>query len=99
MYDTVFRTAHKGDDGTGVQTISEAKDKVAKLWGKPKAKDTEYRLMKYHLRCDTEDGVLLHNVMTGELVLLDRDEVALLNELPEISVPAEGSRCVCVGET
>lgn len=60
----IYGTCGRGDEA-GMQVISQATEKVAKLWGKPKAKDTEYRLMKYHLRRDTEDGVLLHNVMTG----------------------------------
>jgi len=52
------------------------------MWGKQKPKDTEYRLMKYHLRTECEDGTLLYNVITGQMVLLTADETAALDSLP-----------------
>lgn len=38
--------------------------------------------MKYVLRVDHEGNTALHNVVTGQLVLLDRDEIDVINSLP-----------------
>lgn len=65
-----------------MKTILEAKERIAQLWGHPKPKDTNYRLMKYLLQCEVEDGVLLHNCVTGHLVLLTSEEAKLLQSLP-----------------
>ncbi len=65
-----------------MRTILAAKENVAKLWGHPKPKDTAYRLMKYLLRVEVEDGVLLHNVVTRQLILLTKEEAESLSNLP-----------------
>lgn len=65
----------------------KAKAKVAQLWGYPKLKDTKYRLMKYLLRCELEEGTLLHNTVTRQMVLLTTEETELLTKLP--SKPTE----------
>lgn len=70
-----------------MKTILEAKEKIAQLWGHPKPKDTNYRLMKYLLQSEVEDGILLHNCVTGHLVLLTSEEAELLHALP--SEPTE----------
>lgn len=64
-------------------TLAEAQERVTKLWGKqaPKAEET-YRLMKYVLRVEHEGHTALHNVMTGQLILLNEDEIRLLDALP-----------------
>ena len=41
-----------------------------------------YRPMKYLLRAQTKDGLLLYNVVTSEMVLLEDDEAQLFNCLP-----------------
>lgn len=65
-----------------MKTILEAEEKIAQVWGYPKPKDTEYRLMKYLLRYDCQDGVLLHNVVTRHLVLLSETEATFIDGLP-----------------
>lgn len=69
-------------------TIVEPKEHIVKLWGKQKAIENEtYRLIKYVLRVDHDGKVLLHNVVTGQLVILDQEEIALLEKLPAIYGP------------
>jgi len=55
-----------------MKTIMEPKGAVVKMWGVPKKTGGQtYRLMHYILRNQCEDGTLLYNVVTSELVLLD----------------------------
>lgn len=70
-----------------MRTILEAKKSIADLWGYPVPKDTRYRLMKYLLRVEVDDGILLHNVVTRHLIYLTRDEAEVLSNLP--LVPSE----------
>ncbi len=65
-----------------MRTILAAKESIAKLWGHPKPKDTAYRLMKYLLRVEVEEGVLLHNCVTGHLILMTNEEAEFLTNLP-----------------
>jgi len=65
-----------------MKTILAARDSIAQLWGCPRSKDTTYRLMKYLLRVEVEDGILLHNNVTGHLVLLSNEEAEVLPNLP-----------------
>lgn len=65
-----------------MRTILAAKESIAQLWGHPKPKDTAYRLMKYLLRVEVEDGVLLHNCVTRQLILLTNGEAEILTNLP-----------------
>lgn len=66
-----------------MRTIVEPKQHIVKLWGKQGVReDGTYRLMKYVLRVDHEGKVLLHNVVTGQLVVLDQDEAKELESLP-----------------
>ena len=70
-------------------TIAEPKEHIDKLWGKQKIREGEtYRLMRYVLRVDHEDKVLLHNVVTGRLVVLEREEAEALETLPAAYTPA-----------
>lgn len=74
-----------------MKTIVEPKKNISSLWGKQRIReDTIYRLMRYVLRVDFEDKVLLHNVVTGQLVLLTGQEADLLSSLP--SKPSELAR-------
>lgn len=71
-----------------MQTIVEPKDHIAKLWGKQKScSDVFYRLMRYVLRVDYDGKVLLHNTVTGQLVVLDREESGILGQVPAIYNP------------
>lgn len=65
-----------------MKTIVQARESLSKLWGNPKPKDTVYRLMKYLLRAKVNDGLLLHNNVTGHMVLLTQDEAKQLSKLP-----------------
>ena len=64
-------------------TVVEPKQHIARLWGKQHVKPGEtYRLMRYVLRVEHEGHVGLHNNVTGQLVLLDEQEVQVVNQLP-----------------
>lgn len=66
-----------------MRTIVEPKKHLLDLWGKQHVKDgITYRIMRYVLRVDLDGDVLLHNVVTGQLVVLDKEEVEMLNQLP-----------------
>lgn len=66
-----------------MMTILEPKADVACLWGKQRInKQASYRLMKYVLKADVDGKVLLHNVVTGQLVVLNVDESEMLKTLP-----------------
>lgn len=67
-----------------MKTVMEPKQHIADLWSKPDIKVGEtVRLMRYVMRVDYEHNVLLHNVVTGQLIVLDQDEADLLDRLPE----------------
>lgn len=70
-----------------MRIISKAGDELYKLWGNARIKDAAYREMRYVLREEVEDGTLLHNCVTGELILIDGDELRALDALP--GMPAE----------
>ena len=64
-------------------TIVESKAFISKLWGRQPVKDTVmYRMLKYIIRVDYKDKVLLHNAVTGELIALDVQEAQILGTLP-----------------
>ena len=65
-----------------MKIIKKARSGVEKAWGKQKIKETEYRLLRYTLTTECEEGQLLYNVVTGELVLLDPKEEILIKNLP-----------------
>ena len=65
-----------------MKTIVEGNSNVIKLLGKQRLNDTLYRKMNYVLKKNCRQGVLLHNSITGKLVLLSGAEAALLEELP-----------------
>ena len=65
-----------------MKTILPAMEDAAQLWGYPKPKDKVYRLMKYILQVDVEDGLLLHNCVTRQLIHLSKEEAEQLSGLP-----------------
>ena len=65
-----------------MQTIIEPRKNVTLLWRPPRPAQTKYRLMKYLLESETEDGLLLYNVVTSEMVLLNQGETELVKRLP-----------------
>jgi len=69
-------------------TIAEPKEHIDKLWGKQRVReDAVYRLMRYVLRVDHDGKVLLHNVVTGRLVVLDQGEAEVMEKLPTAYSP------------
>lgn len=71
-----------------MRTIVEPKELIDKLWGKQRIKDQAiYREMRYVLRVNHDDKVLLHNVVTGHLVVLDEAEKEVLEMLPKAYSP------------
>lgn len=65
-----------------MQTIVHGNQIIRTVIGKQRVRDTEYRLMKFLLEIEVEDGLLLQNVITGELVLLTEAERHVLHQLP-----------------
>ena len=57
-----------------MKKIIEAHKMVLNILGKAKGKNSGYRMMKYCISKETEDGVLVFNVMTRELLLLTEEE-------------------------
>lgn len=66
-----------------MKTIVEPEEHIRRLWGKQNVDaKAVYRLMHYVLRVDQDGKVLLHNVVTGQLAVLEPDEAKMLNALP-----------------
>ena len=62
-----------------MKTIKEPKKNIALLWRRPKSVQAVYRPMKFLLRTQVDDGLLLYNVVTSEMVLLDATETAFFD--------------------
>jgi len=66
-----------------VVTIVQPQNNIEKLWGKQVIDFYEtYRLMYYVLQAEVDDKRLLHNVVTGHLVVLNREEADIIDKLP-----------------
>ncbi len=65
-----------------MEIINKAVENIAKCWGEGEIKDVSYRPMKYIIRKEIDENTLLHNVVTGELICLDEDELKAFNSLP-----------------
>lgn len=64
-------------------TIVEPKEYIDKLWGKQRIERGEnYRLMQYVLKIEHDAVLLLHNVVTGQLVILEQKEADVISRLP-----------------
>ena len=57
-----------------MKKIIEAHNIVLNILGKAKRRNSGYRMMKYCISKETEDGILLFNVLTRELLLLSEEE-------------------------
>ena len=66
--------------GDWMKTIREPKGNVAQLWQRPMPVQSVYRPMKYLLRAPVEEGLLLYNVVTSEMLLLDKTEAKFFDE-------------------
>lgn len=71
-----------------MQTIIEPRKNVMSLWRQAKPVQTKYRRMKYLLDAETDEGLLLYNVVTSCMVLLDPSEAELVKCLPAEYSPA-----------
>jgi radical SAM protein with 4Fe4S-binding SPASM domain len=72
-----------------MRTIAGPQQFIAALWDAPKIYDgIAFRLMRYVLRFECEGKKLLHNVVTGQLVVLEQNEADLVGELPRQYCPA-----------
>lgn len=67
-----------------MKQIIKASSGIMKMLGKAKQPDCGYRLMKYCLAQECEDGTLLFNLLTRELLLLEGKEAEDLLALPEL---------------
>lgn len=66
-----------------MMTIVDPKDYIVKLWGEQPVKNNcIYRPLKYILRVDYNGHLLLHNIVTGHLVVLSKEEKRLFESLP-----------------
>ena len=66
-----------------MRTIVVPKINIHGLWDTPRERNGEiYRLMRYTFLLKYKGKMLLHNVVTGQLVELDIEEVRLLDTLP-----------------
>lgn len=69
-------------------TVVEPKQHIDVLWGNQNiVEGVPYRLMKYVLCVEYDEKVLLHNTVTGQLVVLEPQEIEVLNKLPTHYVP------------
>lgn len=68
-----------------MKTIAEPIKHIASLWSTITDRvGVSFRPMRYVVRVDYEDQVLLHNVVTGQLVVLDQDETEMMDTLPAL---------------
>ena len=66
-----------------MKTVSEPKDHVLRLWEREEEREGRiFRLMRYVMRSDYKGEILLHNIVTGHLVVLSRDEAGMFDSLP-----------------
>ena len=65
-----------------MKTIVEGKTNIIRLLGRQRLINTKYRIMKYVLHAECAEGVLLLNVITGRVVLLEEEDAPLLRNLP-----------------
>ena len=70
-----------------MRIIANGNEGYIKLWYTQEKSDATYRLMRYVLKDVCDEGTLLLNVVTGELVLLSEEETELLNMLPASYTP------------
>ena len=67
-----------------MKTIKEPVKNIVLLWRQPKPEKAVYRPMKYLLKTQVEDGTLLYNIVTSEMILLDDTEARLFESLPAL---------------
>lgn len=69
-------------------TIIGPQQHIASLWSGLTDKEMHsFRLMHYILRVDHEGKVILYNVVTSQLVVLNKEETDIINHLPAMYTP------------
>ena len=63
-----------------MKTIFHYNTDISSLWGEQAVKDSVYRLMRYTVFAECDEGVLALNTITGEMVLLEGDERIILEK-------------------
>lgn len=64
-----------------MKILSDANKNVLTILGKPRKANAQYRLIRYCVELQTDDGILLYNLLTRELVLLTEEESRSRTEL------------------
>lgn len=70
-----------------MRIIAKGREEIINFWKRPCSQDVSYRLMRYHVYEKSDEGDLLLNTVTGELILLDEVESVLLSSLPSTYRP------------
>lgn len=65
-----------------MRIVKEADNKISKLWDIGKVYQKVYRMMTYVITISVDDGTLLYNMITGEMILIDREEMKNISSLP-----------------
>lgn len=65
-----------------MKIIVEGRSDIRRVLGHQRLRDTSYRRMKYLLWDRYDEGVLLHNTITGELIQLDINEARTFEDIP-----------------
>lgn len=65
-----------------MQIISNANENVLAILGKPRKAKDHYRMIRYCTELQTEEGILLYNLLTKELILLTEEEYRHRTGLP-----------------
>lgn len=67
-----------------MKTIKEPRKNIALLWRGSKSTQTVFRPMKFLIKAKSEDGTLLYNIVTSEMVLLNKNEERIFENAPAI---------------
>ena len=65
-----------------MKIIKKPKENLAIIWRRPNPTQAIYRPMKFLLQAQVDDGLLLYNVVTSEMVLLDDQERRVFDKTP-----------------
>ena len=66
-----------------MRVIQEPHKAISDVWGRPcRKEEVVYRLFRYILTKDVEEGKLLYNTVTGALILLEKSDGLDLTSLP-----------------
>ena len=72
-----------------MRTIVSGRSDILKLWGTHSGQKTPLRRMRYTVCSECDEGLLVHNVITGELILLQGREMKAMQD--DFVLPDESS--------